>query len=114
MPSLPWWVLPLLGAMTLGIFAGALTASCFVGDTTLRTTMFTAAVTITSQAVGYYFGSSAGSSKKDETIAAQAATAPGATPVVTLPGQQTVVETTAPSGATTTTTTGSEPAEPKL
>jgi hypothetical protein len=95
--------------MTLGIFAGALTASCFVGDTTLRTTMFTAAVTITSQAVGYYFGSSAGSSKKDETIAAQVATAPGATPVVTLPGQQTVVETTAPDGSQTTTTTATEP-----
>jgi hypothetical protein len=73
--------------------------------------MFTAAVTITSQAVGYYFGSSAGSSKKDETIAPQAGTGNGA-PVVTLPGQQTVVETTAPDGSQTTTTTASEPPKP--
>lgn len=98
----------MLGAMILTIFGGTLAASCFVGDTTLRTTMFTAAVTITSQAVGYYFGSSAGSSKKDETIAAQAAGTPGPAPVVTLPGQQTTVKTTEPDGSQTTTTTGSE------
>lgn len=67
--------------MILIIFGGALTASCFMDNDTLRTTMFTASVTITTAAVGYYFGSSAGSQKKDDTLAQVATTsAPPAEP----------------------------------
>jgi hypothetical protein len=79
-PQLPWWVLPSLALGVLMIFAGALVASCFVGDTTLRTTMFTAAVTLATTAVGFYFGSSNGSQRKDETIATQGAMLATSTP----------------------------------
>ncbi len=84
---MPWWVLPGLAALVLMVFAGALAASCFVGDGTLRTTMFTAAVTLATGACGYYFGSSAGSQKKDETIAAANAALAQSTPVTTPPAQ---------------------------
>lgn len=67
-PQNPWWVLPGLAAVILTIFGGALAASCFMDNDTLRTTMFTASVTITTAAVSYYFGSSAGSQKKDELL----------------------------------------------
>lgn len=69
MAQLPWWVVPALAGGILTIFAGALVASCFVGDTTLRTTMFTGALSLATGAAGFYFGSSAGSQKKDDTIA---------------------------------------------
>jgi hypothetical protein len=67
---LPWWVMPGLGAMVLVIFAGAVAASCFVADNTLRTTMFTATITMAAAVIAYYWGSSAGSQKKDDVIAA--------------------------------------------
>lgn len=75
-PQNPWWVLPGLAGMILFIFGGALVASCFLGNDTLRTTMFTAAITITTAAVSYYFGSSAGSQKKDDTLAQVATNTP--------------------------------------
>lgn len=97
---LPWWVLPSLAALVLLIFAGALTASCFLGDNTLRTTMFTAAVTLATGVAAYYWGSSASSSKKDDTLAATAAalaTSTPATPITTtthVDAQAGVAETT--------------------
>ncbi len=69
----PWWVLPGLALAGEAIFAGAVVASCFVGDSTLRTTMFTGALTLGAMGAQYFFGSSAGSQKKDETIAASSA-----------------------------------------
>lgn len=70
---LPWWVLPALATVVLAIFAGALAASCFLADTTLRTTMFTGSLALATSAAGYFFGSSQSSQKKDETIAQAAA-----------------------------------------
>lgn len=67
--QMPWWILPGLGALVLMIFAGAVVASCFIGNETLQTTMFTAAVTMAGGVVAFYWGSSQGSQKKDETIA---------------------------------------------
>ncbi len=86
MTNLPWWVLPSLAAAVLAIFAGGLVASCFVGDGTLRTTMFTAAVTMATGVVAYYYGSSAGSAKKDETIAANSTALAASTPPPPPPG----------------------------
>ncbi len=79
-PALPYWILPGLAALVLLIFAGALAASCFFADGTLRTQMFTTAGAAMMLALGYYFGSSAGSAKKDETIAANTVNAPQAPP----------------------------------
>ena len=102
---MPWWILPSLALLILLIFAGALVASCFVGDSTLRTTMFTAAVTLATGAVGYYFGSSAGSQKKDDQIArSTAALAVSTPPTATITRTETVPDSS--GGATTTTTTG--------
>jgi hypothetical protein len=79
--ELPYWVLPALAAAVLAIFAGAVIESCFVTDTTLRTTMFTGAMNLAAGVAGYYFGSSNSSAKKDSTIAAAATgTGTGATP----------------------------------
>lgn len=78
---MPWWVLPGLAGVILVIFAGALVASCFVGDGTLRTAMFTAAVTLATTAGGFYFGSSNGSQRKDDTIAAANVALAQSTPV---------------------------------
>lgn len=66
---MPWWVLPALAGMVLVIFAGALGASCFMDDTTLRTAMFQSAAAGFTTALGFYFGSSSGSQKKDDVIA---------------------------------------------
>lgn len=74
--KVPWWVLPGLGAMVLSGFFGALIASCFVGNETLQTTMFTAQVTMAAGVVGFYFGSSSGSQKKDDALARAAGQAP--------------------------------------
>jgi len=68
----PWWMLPGLAVLILIIFAGALTASCFMGNSTLQTQMFTAAVSLVMLAVGFFFGSSAGSQQKDDTRAVEA------------------------------------------
>ena len=67
-------MLPGLGMMVLTIFAGALIASCFIDNDTLRTQMFTGAFGLATATVGYFFGSSAGSQKKDDVMAAKAAT----------------------------------------
>jgi len=102
----PWWIVPGIAALSLMIFAGAVIASCFVGDTTLRTTMMTGALQLGMLAAGFYFGSSSSSQKKDDTIAAgQAAlaTSAPAVPVVTTTKTETDV------GATTTTTAPAEP-----
>lgn len=88
-PSLPWWVLPSLGASVLLIYAGSIIASCFIDNDTLRTTMFTSVITLASSVVAYYYGSSAGSAKKDETLAQKPVT----------------VQTTAEPGSATSTTT---------
>lgn len=77
----PWWVLPGLAALALLIYAGGMVASCFVGDTTLRTTMFAGAIPIATMGMQYFFGSSAGSQRKDETIAAQSTALAGNAPV---------------------------------
>ena len=65
----PWWMLPTLGTFVLLIFAGALTASCFMDNDTLRTQMFAIAGAGFTTALGFFFGSSAGSQKKDDTNA---------------------------------------------
>lgn len=65
----PWWVFPGLATLIMVVFAGAITASCFFEDGTLRTQMFTGALGLATMAASYYFGSSAGSAKKDDTIA---------------------------------------------
>ena len=62
----PWWMLPSLGVFVLLIFAGALTASCFMDNDTLRTQMFAIAGAGFTTALGFFFGSSAGSQKKDD------------------------------------------------
>ena len=69
----PWWVLPGLAAMILTIFGGALVASCFIGNDTLQTQMFTGAFGLATAAVAYFFGSSKGSQDKDATMAASTA-----------------------------------------
>lgn len=79
--STPWWVVPGLAGMILLIFAGALAASCVIGDTTMRTTMMTGALQLAGVAAGYYLGSSASSQKKDETIAASSAALAASAPV---------------------------------
>lgn len=89
--SFPWWVLPGLAGVVLVIFAGALAASCFLDDNTLRTQMFTGAYGLATMSVGYFFGSSAGSAKKDDAIASVVAKGP-------------------PAQVTTTMTTKTEPA----
>lgn len=68
-PPYPWWVLPGLAAMILFIFGGALAATCFMDNDTLRTQMFTGAFGLATAAVAYFFGSSAGSQKKDDAAA---------------------------------------------
>jgi hypothetical protein len=93
-PSLPWWVLPGLAQSVLMVFAGALAASCFLVNETLRTQMFTGSLTLAATAGGYFFQSSNGSQRKDdvaaatsvkqaETIAAQGAALAVSTPVST-------------------------------
>jgi hypothetical protein len=72
-PSMPWWVVPSLSYLIVLIFAGALFASCVMGNDTLRTQMFSATVALATVAVSFYFGSSKGSQDKDATIAAQGA-----------------------------------------
>jgi len=78
-PEMPWQVLPALGLVVLLIFAGALIASCYLGDDTLRTQMFTGAYGLATLVLGYFFGSAIGSKGKDATIAAMAAAAPATT-----------------------------------
>lgn len=80
-PKMPWWVLPGLGAMVLAGFFGALIGSCFIGNDTLQTTMFTAQVTMAAGVVGFYFGSSSSSRRKDDALATMisAAEPPAAT-----------------------------------
>lgn len=121
-PSYPWWVLPLLGGQVIGIFAGALGASCFIGNETLQTQMFTGAYGLANMAAGYFFGSNAGSQKKDDALAASAirqnetlaatttalaASAPAAASLV-------VTKTEAPDGTTTTTTAPAPPPTPPV
>jgi hypothetical protein len=72
-PAMPWWVVPSLSYLIVLIFAGALFASCVMGNDTLRTQMFSATVALATVAVSFYFGSSKGSQDKDATIAAQGA-----------------------------------------
>jgi hypothetical protein len=91
----PWWVLPALACMAQVIFAGALAASCFLGDNTLRTQMFTGALTLATAAAQYFFGSSAGSQKKDDTIAANSVALASSAPIPA-PGSTTVTTTTVP------------------
>lgn len=78
---MPWWVKPALGAYAMTIFASLAAASCFIGNDTLRTTMFTAAVALLGAAYQYFFGSSSGSDKKDATIAGTAAALATSVPV---------------------------------
>lgn len=80
-PTLPWWVVPSLATYAMTIFAGLAAASCFVADNTLRTTMFTASITLMVAASAFYFGSSSGSEKKDSTIAGTAAALATSAPV---------------------------------
>lgn len=75
--GLPWWVLPGLAAAVLTIYGAALWQSADIGDSTLRTQMFTGAYGLATLALGYFFGSSAGSQRKDDTLA-RAALAPKA------------------------------------
>jgi len=77
--EMPWWALPGLGLVVLLSFDGALVASCFLGDNTLRTQMFTAAAVSVGTILGYFFGSAVGSRGKDATIAAAMRGAPPAT-----------------------------------
>ncbi len=65
----PWWMLPALGALVLAIFAGALLASCFMDNDTLRTQMFAIAGAGFTTALGFFFGSSSGSAQKDQVLA---------------------------------------------
>jgi hypothetical protein len=70
---LPWWIVPSLAYLIVIIFAGALAASCFFGNDTLRTQMFSTAVVLATAAVSFYFGSSSGSEKKSDLIALDSA-----------------------------------------
>jgi hypothetical protein len=79
-PPLPWWVVPSLAYLMVLIFAAALAASCFLGNDTLRTQMFSTSVALAVGAAGFYFGSSKGSQDKDSTIAAQGASLATSTP----------------------------------
>lgn len=98
----PWWMLPGLATMAMLIFAGALAASCFLDNETLRTQMFTAAAVGFGTSLGFFFGSSAGSQKKDETIAAGTAALAVSSPAVP-PGTTTITTpTTAPAGGAPT------------
>ncbi len=72
----PWWMLPSIGTMVLAIFAGALAASCFMDNDTLRTQMFAIAGSGFTMMLGYFFGSSAGSQKKDDVATAKALSSP--------------------------------------
>lgn len=65
----PWWVIPALGAMVFTIFWVALGLAFLWGNETQQTTMLTAAVTLSSGVLGYFFGSSSSNQRKDETIA---------------------------------------------
>ena len=67
--SEPWWARYVLAGAALAVFAGATVASAFLGNDTLRTTMFTATIALASGAVGYFYQSSIGSAKKDEAFA---------------------------------------------
>jgi hypothetical protein len=69
----PWWMLPTLGWYVLTIFAGALVASCFMDNDTLRTQMFAVAASGFTATIGFFMGSSMGSQKKDDALVAQAA-----------------------------------------
>jgi len=80
-PPLAARVMPVIALVVLAIFAAALAASCFLGNDTLRTQMFTGALTLATGVAGYYFGSSAGSAKKDDTIAASSAALATSTPI---------------------------------
>ena len=84
-PRAPWWMLPGLAALLLAIFAGALAASCFLGNDTLRTQMFTGALTLATGAAGFFFGSSNGSQKKDDTNAVAMTALANGMPVVPPP-----------------------------
>lgn len=80
-PTMPWWVKPALAAYAFTIFAGLAVASCFLGNDTLKTTMFTAAVALLGAAYQYFFGSSSGSEKKDDTNASLGAALATSAPV---------------------------------
>lgn len=83
----PWWANYALGGAILVVFAGALAASCMIGNDTLRTTMLTASVTLASMVAGYFFGSSQSSAKKDDSLAAANAALAQSTPVPNPPAQ---------------------------
>lgn len=70
----PWWMVPGIATLVIAVFAGALLASCFMDNDTLRTQMFAIAGAGFTTVLGYLFGSSAGSQKKDDMAAAKAAT----------------------------------------
>jgi hypothetical protein len=99
-PPLPWWVVPTLSYLILLIFAGALVASCVMGNDTLRTQMFSATVALATVAVSFYFGSSKGSQDKDATIAAQGASL--ATSIPTTADDNPVVNPASPPPVVTT------------
>lgn len=82
--QMPWWVLPGLAGVVLLIFAGTTVAAFMGSNETLRTTMATAAIGLTTTAAGFFFQSSIGSKDKSDTLAklaqsqsAGAAAAPG-------------------------------------
>lgn len=104
--NLPWWVMPGLAAIVLAIFAGALIASCFLADNTLRTQMFTGAFGLATAVVAYFFGSSVGEKRKDDAAAVDSAKKTDAlassAPLATV--TSTTLDPGPPATATTTTT----------
>lgn len=99
---MPWWVVPSLAYLIVFVFAAALAASCVVGNDTLRTQMFSTAVTLAVAATSFYFGSSAGSEKKDTTIASSSAalaTSSPTQPLATQTAPQTTPQDTADAAA---------------
>ena len=69
----PWWAQYVLGLYAITIFAGALFASCFLGNSSLLIMMFTAASVGFGTILGYFYGSSDGSRGKDDKAATDSA-----------------------------------------
>lgn len=76
----PTWAKPSVSIYAMSIFLVALGIAYWSKDSSSLTMMMGAVITMATQVVNYWLGSSSGSSKKDDVIAASQPVKPGGAP----------------------------------